>query len=173
MPRSLVIDSYPSIQMRTLDKPLFSKSPPLGLTMGQPILGQRPRISQYIKVGKQSKQIQELLDMPEDAPQTLVQGSDQLLKNSQPHPTVMDAQIKIEAENYVSEPKLTQDDDYAIPDPPPSSLTAKNEADSSTIIALSQTIPRKVYRKKPAKKVTKKKKPAKSSSHFRIVNKNN
>ena len=33
--------------------------------------------------GKQSKQIQELLDMPEDAPQTLIQGSDQLLKNSQ------------------------------------------------------------------------------------------
>ena len=78
--------------------------------------------------------------MPEDAPQTLVQGSDQLLKNSQPHPTIMDAQIKIDADNYVSEPKLTQDDDYANPDPPPSSLTAKNEADSSTIIALTQTI---------------------------------
>ena len=118
MPHSLVIDSYPSIQMRTLDKPLFSKSPPLGLTMSQPILGRHLRISQYIKVGKQSKQIQELLDIPEDAPQTLVQGSDQLLKNSQPHPTIMDAQIKIDADDYVSEPKLTQDDDYATPDPP-------------------------------------------------------
>ena len=127
--------------MRTLDKPLFSKSPPLGPTMGQPILGHRPRISQYVKVGKQSKQIQELLDVPEDAPQTLVQGSAELLKNSQPQPTVLDSHIKIEAENYVSQPKLTQDDDYSVPDPPPSSLTAKNEADSSTIIALSQTTP--------------------------------
>ena len=166
MPRSLVIDSYPSIQMRTLDRPLFSKSPPLAQTMGQPILGHRPRISQYVPMGKQSKQIQNLLDIPEDAPQTLVQGSSELLKNSEPAP--VDSQIKIDAENYVAEPKLTPDDDYSIPDPP-SGLTAKNQADSSTIVALSQTTTRKVPRKKPAKKITKKK-PAKSVSHFRIVN---
>ena len=62
----------------------------------------------------------------------------------------------------MTEPKLTADDDYSIPEPPPSTLTAKNQADSSTIIALSQP------RKKPAPKKMTKKKPAKSTAHFRI-----
>ena len=70
----------------------------------------------------------------------------------------------------MTEPKLTADDDYSIPEPPPSTLTAKNQADSSTIIALSQ--PRKVSRRKPTlKKVSKRKKPTKSASHFRIAKK--
>ena len=109
MPRSLVIDSFPSIHMKTLDKPMFSQSPPLAQTMGQPILGHRPRISQYVRMGKQSKQIENLLDVPEDAPQTLVQGSSELLKNPPPkHP---DPDIKTAAENYMAEAKLTTDDD--------------------------------------------------------------
>ena len=76
---------------------MFSHSPPLGQTMGQPILGHRPRISQYVAMGKQSKQVQNLLDVPEDAPQTLVQGSNELLKD--PHPETVDPHTKIAAEN--------------------------------------------------------------------------
>ena len=67
-------------------------------------------------MGKQSKQIQDLLDLPEDVPQSLVQGSSEMLKDHPPE--TVDPHLKLEAEHYVVQPKLTADDDYAIPDPP-------------------------------------------------------
>ena len=52
MPRGLVMNSSPGIQMKLLSTPHFSQSPPLNQTAGQGVLGHRSRTAQYVKLNK-------------------------------------------------------------------------------------------------------------------------
>ena len=66
MPRGLVMNSSPGIQMKLLSTPHFSQSPPLNQTASQGVLGHRSRTAQYVNLNKPPERIQELLILPQE-----------------------------------------------------------------------------------------------------------
>lgn len=161
MPKTLVVNSYPTVMMKTISRPQFSQSPPLGHTLGQPILGHKGhKISQYVPLNKPSKNIQTLLELPEDRPIRVVQGYSEMETEEKP-PKGPDQDLQHAAESYFDSVKLTKDDSYDASSSSDSGLTAKNEAGSASILAMAQN---PSVRKKVGTKV----KPPNKSNHFRI-----
>ena len=85
MVKGLVLDSYPGTNMRILSRPNFTSSLALTTrTIGQPILGQRRQISQYVPMGKTAKSVKKELELPEGRHLAVIQGYSEMIKNQNP-----------------------------------------------------------------------------------------
>ena len=166
MVKSIVLNSYPSVPMRVLSKPMFSSSPPFGQTQGQPILSNRPRISQYFAMGSPSTKVKEVLELPQTRPLTVVEGYKEMVENRTEPSSTPDGDLKAAAREYFESAKLTSQDSYQPLTKP--SVTEKNESTAATALATVQSPVAKPKKKKSSSKKSKlstRKKP----SQFKIV----
>ena len=178
MGKGIVLSSFPSISFKTLTKPRFTNSPPFTPTVGQAILGKRKRLAQYFNMGKASKEIKEMLELPEAEPLKLLEGPKELPQKDMPSKASEDAEFKKAATAYIESPKPVSDDSY---EPPKETLPVmeKNSATLATGIATvssSKKNPLPAGSKMKIKlppKITKAKKngrkSAKKPSPFRVV----
>ena len=167
MVKSLVLDSFPGTSMRILSRPNFTNSPALTThTIGQPLIGQRRNLYQYVPMQKTAKIVTKMLKLPEGRDLSVIAGYSEMVKNRTSHKSTPDEDLKSASKEYFDSVKLTKDDNFE-PATEKSSVTEKNEAETATALAVAQEINPKKTRK-PGKGVSKKKG---KNVHFKIVNK--
>ena len=106
MVKSLVLDSLPGIPQRVLSRPNFTSSPALTTkTLGQPILGLRKSMAQFVPMGRQPKQVKEMLDLPEGRELSVINGYEEMVKNQSPQKSTPDADLKSAAQEYFQQIK--------------------------------------------------------------------
>ena len=169
MVKSLVLDSFPGTSMRILSRPNFTNSPALTThTIGQPLIGQRRNLYQYVPMQKTAKSVTKMLELPEGRDLSVIAGYSEMVKNRTSHKSTPDEDLKSASKEYFDSVKLTKDNNFE-PATEKSSVTEKNEAETATALAVAQEITPKKTRK-PGKGVSKKKG---KNVHFKIVNKKN
>ena len=167
MVKSLVLDSFPGTSMRILSRPNFTNSPALTThTIGQPLIGQRRNLYQYVPMQKTAKSVTKMLELPEGRDLSVIAGYSEMVKNRTSHKSTPDEDLKSASKEYFDSVKLTKDNNFE-PATEKSSVTEKNEAETATALAVAQEITPKKTRK-PGKGVSKKKG---KNVHFKIVNK--
>ena len=167
MVKSLVLDSFPGTSMRILSRPNFTNSPALTThTIGQPLIGQRRNLYQYVPMQKTAKSVTKMLELPEGRDLSVIAGYSEMVKNRTSHKSNPDEDLKSTSKEYFDSVKLTKDNNFE-PATEKSSVTEKNEAETATALAVAQEINPKKTRK-PGKGVSKKKG---KNVHFKIVNK--
>ena len=130
MAKSILLPSIPSIKQKILNRPTFSTSPPFGKSVGQPLLGQTPRVWKYEIMESPSEKIKETLSLPETEPVHVVKGYDILSKDMETRTPKSD--LNSAAEEYFQEVKTSRQDSY---NEEPSSVVEKNEAALATALA--------------------------------------
>lgn len=168
MVKSLVLDSFPGTSMRILSRPNFTNSPALTThTIGQPLIGQRRNLYQYVPMQKTAKSVTKMLELPEGRDLSVIAGYSEMVKNRTSHKSTPDEDLKSASKEYFDSVKLTKDNDFE-PATEKSSVTEKNEAETATALAVAQEITPKKMTKPRGGRVSKNKS---KSVHFKIVNK--
>ena len=135
MVKSLILDSLPGIPQRVLSRPNFTSSPALTTkTIGQPILGLRRSMAQFVPMGRQAKQVKEMLKLPESEELSVINGYQEMVKNQSPQKSTPDADLKEAAHQYFEQTKLASDDSFEPNEK--STVTEKNEASTAAALAV-------------------------------------
>ena len=116
-------------------------------------------------MGKTSKNVTKMLELPEGRDLTVIQGYSEMVKNWTSQKSTPDDDLKSAAKEYFDSVKLSKDDNFE-PATDKSSVTEKNEATTATALAVAQDITPKKMRKSTGMKKKKGK-----NTHFKIVNK--
>ena len=169
MVKSLILDSLPGIPQRVLSRPHFTSSPGLTTrTVGAPILGLRRSMAQFVPMGRQARQVQNLLKLPETEKLHVVNGLAEMIKNQAPQKSTPDQDLKAASHAYFEHQKDIRDDSFEPREK--SSVTEKNEADTAAALAMVQEpyVNKKVTKSAKSGKQSKAKK---KNTHFKIVTK--
>ena len=135
MVKSLILDSLQGIPQRVLSRPNFTSSPALTTkTIGQPILGLRRSMAQFVPMGRQAKQVKEMLKLPESEELSVINGYQEMVKNQSPQKSTPDADLKEAAHQYFEQTKLASDDSFEPNEK--STVTEKNEASTAAALAV-------------------------------------
>ena len=188
--KTVILDSSPSIPLHIPSNISLNVSPPYtghSKKRGQPLLGQRQsHYTHFVPMGHKSEHIKELLgikqtDTTETKPiepykealkaEKVEQGDG---KNSSSEPP-FDSSFEQEAKDYVAAPNTYKEDTFQVSDQEVTpSITAKNDAETATLVAATQpkaSSTRKTPKQRKKKNMKKNAKKTKKMTKLRIMRK--